>query len=179
MSATRSLGSRLETRIPADLRQSLAAGYRSTTLTDRLRDAAAKQEYTRRVDAFVALYADAERKPAFLYEWTRADRRVQHLYDEKMRQIIHTGIKDGLISRRAVIAFRAAQVRDDLAQFPDAKQADDTLFCALFAECGEMMEAQAQWKANPNPSTAREAVKETDDLIGVASLVVESQRVSA
>ena len=171
MSATRFHGPRLETPATPDrFREQIVV--RSRQLADRLmgRD---------RLDAFVALFANAPRKPDALNELTRAEPRLKGLYDERHRALIHEGIKAGYITREQVIRYRASQVRDDLAAFPDARQADDTLFCALMSEAGEMVEAQVNARGMPTRENVAHAVKQTDELISVAQLLAESQRVSA
>jgi hypothetical protein len=176
MPATKSIAPRLETRGPADVSLRQAITVRTAALTQRL---IAEQELKQRRDAFVALFANAPRKPDALYELTRAEPRSVVIGDEKQRRLIHEGICAGYITREQVIRYRASQVRDDLAQFADARQADDTLFCALMTEAGEMVEAQVVARSMPTSSNVERAVRETDEAIAVAMVYVESQRVSA
>lgn len=169
MSATRNFATRLETLSHDDVSFRQSITVRTAQIAERL-------VCQRRKDAFVELFSNASRKPDALNELTRAEPRIKGLYDDRHRTLIHDGIRAGYITREQVIRYRASQVRDDLAAFPDARQADDTLFCALMTEAGEMVEAQVVARGQPTPENVERAVRETDEAISVAAMYVESQR---
>jgi hypothetical protein len=121
-------------------------------LTDRL-------AASRRKDAFIALFVRYERKPDAIYELTRAEPRCQ-LPDEKQRALIHAGITDGMISRQQIIQYRAAQLIDDLAQFPDAHIVADAQYVPLMTEIAECAEALTVARGIPTPANIETAKRE-------------------
>jgi hypothetical protein len=125
--------------------------------------------YRRRLEAFRELFADASPKPAALNAITRADPRTK-LYDERQREIIHAGIRDGVISRARIIRYRAEQLLDDLAQFPGDACPNDALYLQFMREAAEAVEAQTLARGVATEGTRVTALRETQELIAVAEL---------
>lgn len=121
----------------------------------------------RRLVAFVELFADAPRKPDAIYDLTRAEPRCQ-LPDEKKHRLIHQGIKDGVISRERLIRYRATQLLDDLAAFPDAGTPAEALYVPFMKELAEAVDAQTVARGVPTPANVDHAVRETREAIVVA-----------
>jgi hypothetical protein len=129
----------------------------------------------RRRVAFCELFHDAPRKPQFIYEQQRANPRVP-LPDERQHQLIHDGIRAGLITRERIIRYRATQLLDDLASFPSDTPANERLLAVLMREIGE----GAQWAvvAEGTPSAenrlrASQELKEAAALCLVHAVTVE------
>jgi hypothetical protein len=122
--------------------------------------------HRRRLSAFVELFTDASRKPDAVYAIQRKDPRVK-LYDEREREIIHQGIKDGVISRERIVRYRLSQLLDDLAQFPHDVPVSDVVYVRLMAEQAEALEAQAIARALPTSANRDAAVRETKDAIAM------------
>lgn len=145
-----------------------AIAVRPARLTERLAEAG-------RRDAFLALFANAPRKPDAIYELSRAEPRAL-LPDERQRRMIHEGIRDGYISRDQIVAYRAMQLLDDLAQFAGSQSAADALYVAFMKEAAEAVEAQTMAHGVPTPENKATAARETDDLVAVASMRVAMLR---
>jgi len=126
-------------------------------------------EYRRRLVAFIELFADAVRKPQAIYDLTRREPRCQ-LPDEKQRAIIHQGIRDGVISRARIIRYRAAQLLDDFAQFPDESCPNDLLYVEAMIQTAEWVEAMTVAHGMPTEANRVCAVKEARDAIVAAEL---------
>jgi hypothetical protein len=135
-------------------------------LADRIHP---RLEMRRRLSAFVELFADAPKMPAALNNLTRAEPRTK-LYDERQREVIHAGIRDGLICRERLIRFRASQLMDDFAQFPDEASAHVVTYVRLMLEEAEAVHAQTIAHAMPTPGNIDTAIRETKKLVAVAEL---------
>jgi hypothetical protein len=136
-------------------------------LTDRL-------AASRRKDAFVALFARYERKPDAIYDLTRAEPRCQ-LPDEKQRALIHDGIRASVITREQIIQYRAAQLIDDLAQFPGAEAVADAQYIPLMTEIAECVEALALVRGVPTPTNVERARKEASEASAALHLYTTSR----
>jgi hypothetical protein len=123
-----------------------------------------------RRDQFAALFADAHPKPPEIIAITRAEPRTK-LYDERQREIIHAGIRAGMISRERLIRYRAQQLLDDLAQFHDQASAGDVMYVRAMLETAEMVEAQTVARALPTETNRMTALRETREAIAVAELM--------
>lgn len=125
--------------------------------------------HRRRLVAFLELFTDAVRKPAAIYALTRKEPRCQ-LPDEKQRAIIHDGIRDGLIARARIIRYRAAQLLDDFAQFPDEVGPKDLLYVEAMLQTAEMVEAQTIAHGLPTEANRIAAVRESREAIATTEL---------
>jgi hypothetical protein len=126
--------------------------------------------FRRRREAFVELFADASPKPKAVNAITRTDPRTK-LYDERQRAIIHAGIRDGVISRERIIRYRAQQLLDDFAQYPDeGGSSREQLYVRLMLEQAEAIEAQTVAHALPSEGNRLAAVRETREAIAIAEL---------
>lgn len=143
-------------------RRALASCRTPARITPRL-------EMRRRLVALVELFTDAPRKPAAIYDVTRRAPRCQ-LPDEKHRALIHDGIRAGLISRERIVRYRAQQLLDDFAQFPDEASAKDALYVRLMFEAADCVKAQTVAQGMPTEGNCLDAVRETRELIAVAEL---------
>ena len=123
-----------------------------------------------RRDQFAALFADAHPKPPEIIAITRAEPRTK-LYDERQREIIHAGIRAGMISRERLIRYRAQQLLDDLAQFPAQASTGDVVYVRAMLETAEMVEAQTVAHAIPTETNRMTALRETREAIAVAELM--------
>lgn len=128
----------------------------------------------RRLEAFLELFSDARRKPPVIYELQRAEPRVTTLPDDRQREIIHDGIRAGLIPRERMIRYRAQQLLDDLAQYPDETSASgapsEALYVRLMTETAEAVEAQTLAHAMPTEANRERAVRETQESAAIAEL---------
>jgi hypothetical protein len=123
-----------------------------------------------RKTAFLALYADAKRKPDDVYEISRAEPRCV-LPDEKQRAMIHRDIRAGLIPRDRLLAYRRAQLLDDLSQYPDSAPATEVLHVELMTQTAEMVHACTVAEGMPTLANRRAKVKETRDVLALAAIV--------
>lgn len=146
--ATKSTGQRLAPQ--PKFRDRIAV--QSAPITQQIAD-------RRRCVAFCELFSDAPRKPDFVYELQRRDRRHQ-LPDERQRRLIHDGIREGYISRERVIRYRAAQLLDDLAAFPSNTPANERLLAVMLREIGEAIEAHIVAEGTPSSENRAGAVRE-------------------
>lgn len=126
-------------------------------------------EWRRRLNALAELFLDVARKPDALYALTRRVPRCK-LPDEKLRTMIHDGIRAGQISRARLIRYRAAQLQDDFAQFPDEASSQQVLYVQLMLEQAEAIEAQTVAYAMPTEGNRVAAVRETREAITIAEL---------
>jgi hypothetical protein len=126
-------------------------------------------EYRRRLVAFMELFADAVRKPAAIYALSRKEPRCR-LPDDKQREIIHDGIRDGLISRARIIRYRAAQLLDDFAQFPEESGPKDLLFVEAMLQTAECVEALTVAHGLPTEANRIAAVRESREAIATTEL---------
>jgi hypothetical protein len=145
-------------------RESVAKGYRAAPILERLAEA-------ERRDAFLALFANAPRKPDAIYEFQRSHCRLQ-LPDEKQRTLIHDGIRAGYITREQIVAYRATQLLDDLASFADTTDAADALYVAFMRESAEAVEAATYAHGIPTPQTKQNAAQQIKELVAVGSMHV-------
>ena len=145
-------------------RESVARGYRSTTLIDRLAEA------TRR-DAFLALFVNAPRKPDAIHELQKAERRTLTT-DERARRLIHDGIRAGYITKDQVTAYRAFQLLDDLNAFADVTDAQRAFYLEYVRETAEGLEAATEHKGNPTPETAAKVTEEVGEGAAVGLMLV-------
>lgn len=120
--------------------------------------------------AFLALYADAKRKPDDVYELSRAEPRCA-LPNEKERGMLHRDIRAGLIPRDRLVAYRRAQLLDDLAQYPDSAPATEVLHVELMTQTAEMVHACTVAEGMPTLANRRAKVKETRDVLALAAIV--------
>jgi hypothetical protein len=88
--------------------------------------------------------------------------------------MIHEGIRAGHITRDQIVAFRAAQLIDDLAVFPGATDADDATYCALMREVGEAVEAVTVHRGLP---TTESADRMTREALEAAAIVAAPRRI--
>lgn len=123
----------------------------------------------RRLVAFAELFQHAARKPDALYALTRKEPRCA-LPDEKQRQMIHDGIREGVISREQIIRYRATQLLDDLAAFPDAGSAAEALYVPMVREIAQALDAQTVAHGVPTPANQDTAVRESKEAIAVLEL---------
>jgi hypothetical protein len=128
-----------------------------------------RMQHRRRLAAFIELWADAARKPAAVYALTRKDPRCK-LPDEKQRTMIHNGIRDGMIARARIIRYRAAQLLDDLAQFPEESCPNDLTYVQTMLETAEAIEALTIAKGMPTEANRVAAVRETREAIATSEL---------
>lgn len=126
-------------------------------------------EYRRRLVAFIELFADAVRKPDAIYALTRKEPRCR-LPDDKQREMIHDGIREGMISRARIIRYRAAQLLDDLAQFPEESCPKDLLYIQAMIETAEMVEALTVAQGVPTETNRVTAVREAREAIATSEL---------
>jgi hypothetical protein len=127
-------------------------------------------QYRRRLIALCDLFSDAPRKPDAIYALQRKEPRCQ-LPDEKLRSLIHEGIRDGKISRERLIRFRALQLIDDFQQFSDEATAEDVLYVRAMLEHAEAIEAQTIAHTMPNDSNRAAALRETRECIAMQELL--------
>jgi hypothetical protein len=163
MSATRTIASRLETLRPDALRK----GYHSTTLLDRLAEADAENEQRER---WLAMWKDAERKPAALYEFTRAADRRAAIADNRQRKMVQAGLADGSISVERYLDYRLWQIRTDLKHVPGTPEADDVSFSRFGKEAVEGIDAAAALRCDPTTGSYLNALEQLDELIAAAHL---------
>lgn len=123
----------------------------------------------RRCVAFCELFSDAPRKPDFVYELQRRDRR-HHLPDERQRRLIHDGIREGYISRERMIRYRAAQLMDDLSAFPNDTPANERLLAVMLREIGEAIEKHVIAEGTPSFENRADAVREGREAVAILEL---------
>lgn len=126
-------------------------------------------QHRRRLIAFVDLFAEAARKPDAVYALTRKHPRCK-LPDDRQRDIIHQGIRDGMIARARIIRYRAAQLLDDLAQFPEESCPNDLTYVSMMYEVAEAVQAQTIAHGLPTEGNITAAIRETRESIAVAEL---------
>lgn len=129
--------------------------------------------YRRRVVAFCELWQDAKRKPDAIYQLQRAEPRAK-LYSERERQLIHDGIRAGMISRERLVRYRLTQLLDDLAQFPGSTPVTDHLYAAAMREVGQAVEAQTLAHALATDEARTTAIRETREAVAAQELLVAS-----
>jgi hypothetical protein len=144
---------------------------RHAPLTERLAARA-------RLDAFVALFANAPRKPDAIYELQRSEPR-SGLPDERQRRLIHEGIRAGYITRDQIVAYRATQLLDDLSTFGRSSDAADALYVAYMTETAEAVEAQTVARGVKSGEAREAAIRETREAIAVAEMQVAALARSA
>jgi hypothetical protein len=139
---------------------------RSATITHRLAERA-------RLDAFLAMWANATPKPAWYYEFTRGEQRRNHP-SERERALIHDGARQGTITREQVIAYRTSQLLDDLSVFGHTEETADALYIAFMREAGEAVEAVTLERGLPTPENVGNSIRQMRDVIAVAEMRVSS-----
>lgn len=115
-------------------------------------------ERRRRV-AFCELFTDATRKPPFVYELQRRDPR-HALPDARQHALIHEGIREGYITRERIIRYRAMQLLDDLAAFPNHTPANERLLAQMLREVGEGVESAIIAEGTPSIEHQTRAARE-------------------
>ena len=158
--ATRHTAERLAT--PRRFREAITV--RSAPIMARLAEC-------ERRDAFLALFANAPRKPDAIYEYQRSHCRLQ-LPDEKQRALIHEGIRAGYITRDQIVAYRATQLLDDLSAFAGSESAADALYVAFMTEAADAVEHNTIAHGMPTPDNVARAAQETRELVAVAQMRV-------
>ena len=159
--STRETASRLETpRLTGN-------GYQSRTLLARLADADAEHEQR---DRWLAMWRDAERKPAALYEFTRAADRRAAIADNRQRKLIQAGLADRSISVERYLDYRLWQIEADLKHVPEQPALDDVSFARFGKETSEGLDAAATARFDPTTGSIRNALEQLDQMIAAARL---------
>lgn len=139
---------------------------------------AARINERRRLIAFCDLFRHYPRKPDAIYELQRSAPRSQ-LPGERERALIHDGIAQGYISRDMVVAYRTAQLADDLGAFPGSHDVEDATYCALFREVGEAVEAITIAHGLPTEANHEEAARQAREAAAVMEMHVSMTQRSA
>lgn len=150
MRTTEQSTARLAThRIPAD-RAAIGRGYRNPSVFARLSTEAT------RLDALQRLCANAERKPAWLYNVQRAEPRAS-LPDERLDMAITEGVRGGYITPEVLADYFGDLFALYRAMMPDAA---DATYVDTAREKVEAIEAMSLARTNPTPENCANAVKE-------------------
>ena len=161
--ATREIAARLETR--RTLQETIGKGYRNSTLTQRLADADAENEQRER---WLAMWQDAERKPAELYEFSRAADRRAAIADNRQRKMVQSGLADGSITVDRYLDYRLWQIEADLEHAPGDLVVDDVSFARFGKETAEGLEAAALARCNQTTGAFKHAADQLDELVAAA-----------
>lgn len=159
MSSTSSKRTRLAPgqRFHRDDRERFALRRLRNALADVIRDPAA---------------LSGQRTPEPAYPWHDLTRETPRaaLPFEKERAMLHAAIRQGCTTREKIVRYRAAQLLDDFAQFPDEGRALDVLYTNLVTEEAEAIEAQTIAHALPTETNREAAIRESREAIGVMEL---------
>lgn len=131
-----------------------------------------------RIDRFLALWKDVTPKPEWSYEFTRGEDRRRHPA-ELERKLLHAGIAAGEITKEAVIAYRAAQLHDDLKAFGGNVEPGEALYVEFMTQAAEAVEAETVAKGMPTPQNISNAIRQLDDVVAVGALRVATLHAKA
>jgi hypothetical protein len=118
----------------------------------------------------IALANIPTRTPQPGHAWhdiTRTDPRTAMPF-AKERGMIHAAIKQGCTTPDRVIAYRLAQMKDDLAQFAEAPNFVELVYVQLVTEEAEAVEAQTLAHALPTAANRDAAIRETEEASTIA-----------
>lgn len=128
--------------------------------------------------AFIGIVHGAKKMPATWYELTRKD-RVVHFPFERERTFVHAAIREGATTPEKVVAWRMAQILDDLAQFRAAPSAQELIYVNVIREQVEAIDAQSKAHAHPNETHRDRAIRETEESIAALQLYLSLLRSGA
>lgn len=111
----------------------------------------------------------------FWHDNSREDPRAP-LVCEKERAMLHAAIAQGCTSPMQIVSYYLTRLADSLNQFPEQLVVSDVLYVRLMAEEAEALEAQALARGLGTVEARAVAVRETQDVIGVAELYVAQQQ---
>jgi hypothetical protein len=158
--STRIFGQRLETQPTKSFREQIVV--RHAPLSERM----AESEQRMR---FVALWADAEKRPAFTYEYTREERK-KAIADDRQRVLIQAGLADGSITVERYMDYRLWQIETDLAHVPSKPTLDDVSFVRFTTEAAEGIEACVEARCEPSPEKVDRAIAEMQEMVAATQL---------
>ena len=124
--------------------------------------------------AFVGIVSAARRMPAPFYELTRTRERAYPF--EAERCYVHAAIREGATTPEKVVAWRMAQLHDDLAQFDEAPQLEDLVYVQLINEESEAVHAQTIAYAFPTPANREAALRETAEAVSFCHAFMQMVR---
>lgn len=113
-----------------------------------------------------------QRTPTPAYPWHDVTRDAPRaaLPCEKERAMLHAAIRQGCTTREKIVAYRAQQLLDDFAQFPDEASPNDIMFTRLLLEQAEAIEAQTVAHGLPTEENRARAIRESREAISVMEL---------